>query len=153
MCGLQLITTFWSCMRRFANDVHTWLLHSWKSLANHLIRDYKTFIHNTLYIILQLSGQYMVVFALKYTYLISIWWSSYVIYFYQLYQSCFHQESIAVLAHYPDMSWIINEAEETIVSVLTPESLPYTSLTEHWLLYFVFIFTIFIIGTIFYASA
>ena len=29
-------------MRWFANDFHSWLRHSWKSLANHLTRDQKS---------------------------------------------------------------------------------------------------------------
>ena len=32
-------------MTRFANDFHSWLCHSWKSLATHLTRDPKIVIH------------------------------------------------------------------------------------------------------------
>ena len=37
---------------RFTNDFHSWLRHSWKSLANRLTRDPKSVIHNNSYIIL-----------------------------------------------------------------------------------------------------
>ena len=33
---------FWSLLRWFANDFHSWLRHSWKSLANHLTSDQKS---------------------------------------------------------------------------------------------------------------
>ena len=36
----------------FANDIHSWLRHSWKSLANHLTDDQKIFIHGNACIIL-----------------------------------------------------------------------------------------------------
>ena len=39
--SLPWITIFWSLMRWFANDFHSWLRHSWKSLANHPTRDQK----------------------------------------------------------------------------------------------------------------
>ena len=39
-------------MRWFANDFHSWLRHSWKSLANHLTRDQKIVIHGNSCIIL-----------------------------------------------------------------------------------------------------
>ena len=39
-------------MRRFANDFHSWLRHSWKSLANRLTLDPKIVIHgNALFFI------------------------------------------------------------------------------------------------------
>ena len=37
---------------RFANDFHSWLRHSWKSLANRLTRDPKIVIHGNSCIIL-----------------------------------------------------------------------------------------------------
>ena len=40
--SLPWITIFWSLMRWFANDFHSWLNHSWKSLANHPTRDQKS---------------------------------------------------------------------------------------------------------------
>ena len=36
----------------FANDFHSWLRHSWKSLTNHLTRDQKIVIHGNSGIIL-----------------------------------------------------------------------------------------------------
>ena len=39
-------------MRWFANDFHSWLRHSWKSLANHPTRDQKIIIHGNSCIIL-----------------------------------------------------------------------------------------------------
>ena len=42
-------------MRWFANDFHSWLRHSWKSLANHLTRDQKIVIHGNSCIILYIS--------------------------------------------------------------------------------------------------
>ena len=48
---------FWSLVRWFANDFHSWLRHLWKSLANHPTRDQKIIIHGKpciiLYIIIQ----------------------------------------------------------------------------------------------------
>ena len=46
------ITIFWSLVRWFANDFHSWLRHSWKSLANHPPRDQKIVIHGNSCIIL-----------------------------------------------------------------------------------------------------
>ena len=40
---------------RFANDFHSWLRHSWKSLANRLTRDPKIVIHGNSCIILYIS--------------------------------------------------------------------------------------------------
>ena len=40
---------------RFANDFHSWLCHSWKSLANRLTRDPKIVIHGNSCIILYIS--------------------------------------------------------------------------------------------------
>ena len=50
--SLPWITIFWSLVMRFANDFHSWLCHSWKSLANHLTRDRKIIIHGNSWIIL-----------------------------------------------------------------------------------------------------
>ena len=60
--SLPWITIFWSLMRWFANDFHSWLRHSWKSLANHLTRDQKIIIHGNSCIILYIQGsfQYMI---------------------------------------------------------------------------------------------
>ena len=43
---------FVSRVMRFANDFHSWLRHSWKSLANRLTRDTKIVIHGNSCIIL-----------------------------------------------------------------------------------------------------
>ena len=43
---------FGSLVMRFANDFHSWLRHSWKSLANRLTRDPKIVIHGNSCIIL-----------------------------------------------------------------------------------------------------
>ena len=43
---------FWSFMTRFANDVHSWLHHSWKSLTSHITHDQKIIIHGNSCIIL-----------------------------------------------------------------------------------------------------
>ena len=45
---------------RFANDFHSWLRHSWKSLANRLTRDPKIVIHGNSCIILYII-LYMVI--------------------------------------------------------------------------------------------
>ena len=42
---------FRSLMLWFANDFHSWLRHSWKSLANQLTRDRKIVIHGNSWII------------------------------------------------------------------------------------------------------
>ena len=39
--GLSCITSFWPIVKRFTNDFNSWLCHSWKWLANHLICDQK----------------------------------------------------------------------------------------------------------------
>ena len=43
---------FLSLVRRFGNDFHSWLRHSWKSLPNRLTRDKKIVIHGNSSIIL-----------------------------------------------------------------------------------------------------
>ena len=43
--SLPWITIFGSLVIRFTNDFHSWLRHSWKSLANRLTRDPKIVIH------------------------------------------------------------------------------------------------------------
>ena len=43
---------FLSLVRRFGNDFHSWLRHSWKSLPNRLTRDKKIVIHGNSCIIL-----------------------------------------------------------------------------------------------------
>ena len=43
---------------RFANDFHSWLRHSWKSLANRLTRDPKIIIHGNSCIILYLYNEF-----------------------------------------------------------------------------------------------
>ena len=45
-------TIFGSPVMRFTNDFHSWLRHSWRSLANHLTRDQKIVIHDNSCIIL-----------------------------------------------------------------------------------------------------
>ena len=50
------ITIFGSLVMRFANDFHSWLRHSWKSLANRLTRDPKIVIHGNSCIILYISN-------------------------------------------------------------------------------------------------
>ena len=50
--SLPWITIFGSLVMRFANDFHSWLRHSWKSLANRLTRDPKIVIHGNSCIIL-----------------------------------------------------------------------------------------------------
>ena len=50
--SLPWITIFGSLVMRFANDFHSWLCHSWKSLANHPTRDPKLVIHGNSCIIL-----------------------------------------------------------------------------------------------------
>ena len=50
--SLPWITIVGSLLRRFANDFHSWLRHSWKSLANRLNRDPKIVIHGNSCIIL-----------------------------------------------------------------------------------------------------
>ena len=50
--SLPWITTLGLLMMRFANDCHSWLRHSWKSLANRLIRDPKIVIRDNSCIIL-----------------------------------------------------------------------------------------------------
>ena len=45
---------FLSLMRRFGNDFHSWLRHSWKSLPNRFTRDKKIVIHGNSCIILYL---------------------------------------------------------------------------------------------------
>ena len=45
MYGLPWITSFWSRMRRFANDFHEWCCHKWKSLANPFTSGPKIVIH------------------------------------------------------------------------------------------------------------
>ena len=59
MHELPWITIFGSLVMRFANDFHLWLRHSWKSLANRLIRDPRIIIHGNSCIILYiLHSQY-----------------------------------------------------------------------------------------------
>ena len=53
--SLPGITIFGSLVRRFTNDFHSWLRHSWKSLANRLTRDPKIFIHGNSCIILYIT--------------------------------------------------------------------------------------------------
>ena len=50
--SLPWITIFGSLVMRFTNDFHSWLRHSWKSLANRLTRDPKIVIHDDSCIIL-----------------------------------------------------------------------------------------------------
>ena len=50
--SLPWITIFGSLVMRFTNDFHSWLRHSWKSLANRLTRDPKIVIHGNSCIIL-----------------------------------------------------------------------------------------------------
>ena len=50
--SLPWITIFGSLVMRFANEFHSWLHHSWKSLANRLTRDPKIVIHGNSCIIL-----------------------------------------------------------------------------------------------------
>ena len=51
--SLQWITIYFqSLVRRFGNDFHSGLRHSWKSLPNRLTRDQKNVIHGNSYIIL-----------------------------------------------------------------------------------------------------
>ena len=50
--SLPWITIFGSLVMRFANDFHSWLHHSWTSLANRLTRDTKIVIHGNSCIIL-----------------------------------------------------------------------------------------------------
>ena len=50
--SLPYITIFGSLVPRFANDFHSWLRHSWKSLANSLTHDLKIVIHGNSCIIL-----------------------------------------------------------------------------------------------------
>ena len=45
---------------RFANDFHSWLRHSWKSLANRLTRDPKIVIHSNSCIILYILQGYFI---------------------------------------------------------------------------------------------
>ena len=52
MHSLPWITIFGSLVTRFANDFHSWLRHSWKSLANRLTRYPKIAIHGNSCIIL-----------------------------------------------------------------------------------------------------
>ena len=49
--SLPRITIFWSLVTWFANDFHSWLRHSWKSLANHLTRDQKSSFTHALFCI------------------------------------------------------------------------------------------------------
>ena len=49
---LPWIMIFGSLVMRFAKDLHSWLRHSWKSLANRLTRDPKIVIHGNSCIIL-----------------------------------------------------------------------------------------------------
>ena len=53
--SLPWITIFGSLVMRFTNDFHSWLRHSWKSLANRLTRDPKIVIHGNSCIILYIS--------------------------------------------------------------------------------------------------
>ena len=62
---LPWITIFGSLVMRFANDIHSWLRHSWKSLANRLTRDPKIVRHGNSCIIL-----YVIVFWKSFHYLI-----------------------------------------------------------------------------------
>ena len=50
--SLPWIRIFGSLVMRFTNDFHSWLRHSWKSLANRLTRDPKIVIHGNSCIIL-----------------------------------------------------------------------------------------------------
>ena len=50
--SLPLKTICGSLMMRFTNDFQSWLCHSWKSLANRITRDPKSFIHGNSCIIL-----------------------------------------------------------------------------------------------------
>ena len=50
--SLPWITIFGSLVKRFAHDFHSWLRHSWKLLANRLIRDPNTIIRGNSCIIL-----------------------------------------------------------------------------------------------------
>ena len=50
--SLPWIMIFVSLVMRFANDFHSWLRHSWKSLANRLTRDTKIGIHGNSCILL-----------------------------------------------------------------------------------------------------
>ena len=54
--SLPWITIFGSLVMRFTNDFHSWLRHSWKSLANRLTRDPKIVIHGNSCIILYIFG-------------------------------------------------------------------------------------------------
>ena len=54
--SLPWITIFGSLVRWFANDFHSWLRHSWKSLANYLTRDQNIVIHGNSCIILYVSA-------------------------------------------------------------------------------------------------
>ena len=49
-------------MTRFANDFHSWLRHSWKSLANRLTCDQKIVIHGNSCIILDFLNLILIVF-------------------------------------------------------------------------------------------
>ena len=52
MHELPLITIFWSRVGWFANDIHEWRSHDWKSVANHLTSDQKIIIHGNEWFIL-----------------------------------------------------------------------------------------------------
>ena len=57
--SLPWITIFESLVMRFTNDFHSWLCHSWKSLANRLTRDPQIVIHGNSCIILYISYHVM----------------------------------------------------------------------------------------------
>ena len=64
--SLPWITIFLSLMRRFVNDFHSWLRHSWKSLPNRLTRDKKslfTVTHALFFISLVTSLTFLTVVA------------------------------------------------------------------------------------------
>ena len=55
--SLPWITIFLSLVMGFTNDFHSWLHHSWKSLANRLTREPKIVIHGNSCIILYILMQ------------------------------------------------------------------------------------------------
>ena len=57
--SLPWITIFGWLLMRFANDLHSWLRHSWQSLANRLTRDPKIVIQGNSCINLYLFTQWV----------------------------------------------------------------------------------------------
>ena len=74
---------------RFANDFHSWLRHSWKSLANRLTRDPKIVINGNSCIILYISNANVPEVAESYTkpFIYVIW----------LFSSCMYGKSVYIV--------------------------------------------------------